>query len=126
MTQALTTYPVISRVTDRDFLHLLKAWEVFRTKHREIPAQAVTVLLYVASHNPCHKQAIEEEHGVSNASCSRMVSLLSTGEGRKGVKTPGLGLIKAEPDPVDKRRLLLSLTREGEQLVSEVKEVIYS
>ena len=53
--------PLKKLVTDEQFLRLLAAWELLRTLHREISAQAVTVLLYVASHNPCHKQATEED-----------------------------------------------------------------
>ena len=47
--------------TDSRLNLLLTGWETLRLMHREIPEQAVTVLLYVASHNPCHKQAIEED-----------------------------------------------------------------
>ena len=111
--------------TDNRLSLLLTGWEILRTHHRELPAQAVTVLLYVASHNPCHKQAIEEDQNLTTASCSRMVDLLCDGHGRKGVSTKGLGLITKTTDPSNKRRHLLSLTTKGESLVKLLKDIIY-
>ena len=111
--------------TDRELNLLLTGWEMLRTQHRELPAQAITVLLYVASHNPCHKQAIEEDQGLTTASCSRMLTLLADGAGRTGVKTRGLGLITKTTDPSNKRRHLLSLTPKGEKFVHLIKNIIY-
>ena len=110
--------------TDHKLNSLLQVWEIIRTKHREIPAQAVTVLLYVASHNPCHKQAIEEDQELTTSSCSRMIDLLNKGYGRGGVKTPGLGLIEKYSDPSNGRRFLLRLTPEGEDLVDQIKDTL--
>ena len=115
-------YPIIDRVTDLDVYHMLNAWEVLRTKHREMPAQAVTVFLYIASHHPCHKQAIEKDQKLTTASCSRSIDLLS--DGRKNVKTEGLGLVKAEVDPLNGRRLLLGLTSKGQELLDEMKQAL--
>ncbi len=110
--------------TDDEVASLLNAWEMLRLTHREVPAQAVTVLLYVASHNPCHKQAIEEDCGLTTASCSRMISFL-TGSGRPGVNRSEMCLIKKYTDPSNKRRYMCALTPKGEQLVSLIKEQIY-
>lgn len=111
--------------TDSRLNLLLTGWETLRLMHREIPAQAVTVLLYVASHNPCHKQAIEEDQDMTTASCSRMIALLNEGYGRKGVKTPGLGLIERYTDPGNSRRQMCKLSKKGEQLVHLIKSTIY-
>ena len=111
--------------TDRQLSLMLTAWETLRLTHREIPAQAVTCLLYVASHNPCHKQAIEEDQNLTTASCSRMIDLLADGTGRKGVITPGLGLITKYTDPGNARRQMCKLTPKGEQLVHLIKSIIY-
>ena len=111
--------------TDRRLSLLLTGWELLRTQHRELPAQAATVLFYVAAHNPCHKQAIEEDMGLTTASCSRMVDLLADGTGRKGVTTKGLGLITKQTDPSNRRRHLLSLTDKGERFIRTFKQIIY-
>ena len=110
--------------TDRKLNLLLTGWEMLRTQHRELPAQAITVLLYVASHNPCHKQAIEEDQGLTTASCSRMIDLLCDGTGRKGVNTPGIGLITKWSDPGNGRRQLLQLTPKGEKLIQLYKNIV--
>ena len=110
--------------TDSELNALLTGWEMLRTQHREIPAQAVTVLLYVASHNPCHKQAIEEDHGLTTASCSRSIAFLTEGSIRPGVNTKGLGLIKRYTDPSNGRRHMLCLTTEGEHFVRTFKSII--
>ena len=117
--------PLKRAVTDDRLDLLLAAWEALRLMHREIPAQAVTVPLYVASHNPCHKQAIEEDQGLTTASCSRMIDFLADGNGRAKVKTPGLGLITKITDPGNRRRHLLKLTPKGEALVNLTKQIIY-
>ena len=117
--------PLKRMETDRKLSLLLTGWELLRTQHREMPAQAVTVLLYVASHNPCHKQSIEEDQGLTTASASRMVDLLADSSGRKGVETKGLGLITKTQDPSNKRRHLLSLTDKGERFIRTFKQIIY-
>ena len=110
--------------TDRRLHLLLTGWEMLRTQHRELPAQAITVLLYVASHNPCHKQAIEEDQGLTTASCSRMIALLTDGPIRPGVKTRGLGLVKKYTDPANHRRFMVSLTPDGERIVHLFKTLL--
>ena len=102
----------------------LAAWEMLRTHHHELPAQAITVFLYVASHNPCHKQAIEEDQGLTTASSSRMINLLCDGPGRKGVKTRGLGWITKWSDPINGRRQLLELTPKGKSIIRLYKQII--
>lgn len=117
--------PLKRSQTDDQLSLLLTAWETLRISHREIPAQAVTVLLYVASHNPCHKQAIEEDQNLTTASCSRMLGFIHDGPSRKGVKTPGLGLVIKYSDPSNKRRQLVKLSPKGESLVKLIKQTIY-
>ena len=117
--------PLKRTQTDDRLSLLLTAWETLRLSHREIPAQAVTVLLYVASHNPCHKQAIEEDQNLTTASCSRMLGFIHDGPARKGVKTPGLGLVTKFTDPSNKRRQLVKLSPKGESLVKLIKQTIY-
>ena len=110
--------------TDRRLNLLLTAWESLRQQHREIPAQAVTVLLYVASHNPCHKQAIEEDCSLTTASCSRMITFLTGGK-RPGVQRNDLRLIERYTDPGNGRRHMCKLTPKGEQFITIIKSTIY-
>ena len=89
---------------------------------REVPGQLVSAFLYIASHNPCHKQALEEDLGFPTASGSRTTDWLSSFH-RLG--KPGLGLIEKKQDPVNRRRALLTLTPKGEALARQMKEIIY-
>ena len=110
--------------TDSRLNLLLTAWEILRTQHREIPAQSISVLLYVASHNPCHKQAIEEDCSLTTASCSRMITFLSGGK-RPNVNRNELCLIEKYTDPGNARRFMCRLTPKGDQLVHLIKDTIY-
>lgn len=116
--------PLKRGITDDQLVSLLNAWEMLRQSHREVPAQAVTVLLYVASHNPCHKQAIEEDCNLTTASCSRMITWL-TGDKRPGVNRTEMNLIDKYTDPTNGRRHMLKMTPKGEQLVHLIKSTIY-
>ena len=116
--------PLKRQVTDFYFYHQLQGWELLRKQHHELPAQAVTVLFYVASRGICHKQAIEEDIGLSTAACSRSIDILAIKSSRPGIKTPGLGLIRKFFDPSNGRRLLLELTPEGEKLMDQYKAMI--
>jgi len=79
--------------------------------------------LYVASHDGCHKQAIEQDLGLSTASSSRNTDILSTG--RIGRGAGGLGLIIKEEDKTNRRRQLLRLSPLGKDLARMIKQTIY-
>ena len=108
--------------TDAKVNTALDAWELLRTQHRELPAQAVSVLLYVASHNNCHKQAIEEDIGITPASCSRSIDFLCE---KNRLNKRGLGLIEKYIDGSSRRRYLLKMTPKGEVLIRHFKSILY-
>ena len=114
--------PLKRNLTDHKADRLLDSLDLLRLLDREIPGQVMATFLYVASHNPCHKQALEEDLGFSTASGSRNTDWLSE---KHRLKKPGLGLIKKEIDPSNKRRQLLSLTKEGELLISKMLKLLY-
>ena len=93
----------------------------FRQLDREVTAQLVVTFLYIASHNPCHKQALEEELNFSTASASRNVDWLSH---HHRLNKPGLGLVMKERDTTNLRRYILSLTPKGEQLVQTIEDLL--
>lgn len=114
--------PLKRAITNDRLLAVLKAWELLRILHTELPAQAVTIFLYVGSHNPCHKLAIEEDQGLTTASCSRMIDVLS--EQNYRLKKPGLGLIEKYLDVSNRRRYLLRLTPKGKALLIHLQNLI--
>ncbi len=101
---------------------MLRVINLLRLLDRELPAQAMASFLYVASHNPCHKQALEEDLEFTTASGSRNVNWLSD---KHRLKKPGLGLITIERDPSNRRRLLLKLTPKGESLTKQIDLLLY-
>jgi hypothetical protein len=54
-----------------------------------------------------------------------MLGFIHDGPARKGVKTPGLGLVTKFTDPSNKRRQLVKLSPKGESLVKLIKQTIY-
>jgi DNA-binding MarR family transcriptional regulator len=114
--------PLLRKRTDALLYRLLKVEQLFRLTDEEVPAQLVTVFCYIASHNPCHMLAIQEDVGLSCNSVSRNTDWLSTTH-RLG--KPGMGLITKEVDPINARRKLVSLTPKGQIMADQIKAILY-
>ena len=112
--------PLANELKDTDLEKIRLAFNALLLMQREIPGQLVTTFLYIASHDGCHKQALEQELGLTTASSSRNTDWLS--DGRMGIKHKGLGLITKEQDG---RRQRLRLTPEGKDLARHMKSIIY-
>ena len=112
-----------ARLTDPASAKILRAFELLRMLDREMPGQCVSTFLYVASHDGCHKQAIEDELALSTAASSRNTDLLSTG--RIGNRRSGLELISKEYDPMNRRRQIMRLTAKGKQVINQMKLCLY-
>lgn len=108
--------------TNPQIERLLKAMNLLRVLDREMPAQVIASFLYVASHDNCHKQAMEEELSMTVASGSRNTDWLSK---YHRLNKPGLDLITKEADPSDRRRQILKLTPKGHELVKQLQEILY-
>jgi DNA-binding MarR family transcriptional regulator len=115
--------PFRRELTNPTMEKLLKAIELLRVLvDREMPAQAVSCFLYVASHSRCHKTAMEEDLGFTTASGSRNTDWLSQ-TNRLGQQ--GLGLIIKEADPSNKRRVMLTLSPKGEEISKQLERILY-
>ena len=114
--------PLKRQTTSAQTSKLLHAFDLLRTLDREMPGQVVSAFLYVASHSPCHKQALEEDLDFKVSSGSRTTDWLSD---HHRLDKPGLGLIEKYKDPSNWRRVLLKLTPKGEALAEQMKELIY-
>ena len=93
-----------------------------RGKYGNLPTQVLEIFLYVASHDGCHKPAMEEDLDMSSASGSRNSDYLTT-QGRPN--TAGLNLITKEDDPDNRRRQILRLTPSGVRLKNDLLKDIY-
>ena len=112
--------PLANQCTDARLAKVHLAFNALLLMQREIPGQLVSTFLYIASHDGCHKQALEQELGMTTASSSRNTDWLS--DGRMGIKHQGLGLITKEQDG---RRQRLRLTPRGKDLARQMKSIIY-
>ena len=125
--------PLQRRVTDLSIDRLFEAIECIRTfdtehNSHEMSISVLISLLYIGSRNECHKQALEEDLLLTKASASRNTDMLSKHHRLllpSGKRKPGLGLIRKEVDPGDRRRTLLTLTKKGETLFTQVKQILY-
>ncbi len=71
------------------------------------PARLIQIFCFVAANDGCLQADMQEVTGLSESSCSRMIKWLGDW---KSDDTRGLGLIRAEVDPVYWRRKKLYLT----------------
>ena len=117
-----TSIPLLNRQTDEKMRRLFLVHELFREKDVEVPAQLVSVFCYIASHNPCHLQALEVGIGLSSNSTSRNTDWLSS---HHRLGKPGMGLIVKKLDPTNHRRRIVELTDSGHEMVSKIKEILY-
>jgi len=115
--------PYKSTQTSHEAFKLLQMFEQLRELDHEMPAQLLSCFLYVASHNPCHKVALEEALELSVASGSRNIDRLCE---VNRLKKPGLGLVQKEEDPSNRRRLIISLTLKGKELIKDLKTAVYN
>ena len=117
--------PLRKQLTDDRLINLLKALEYLRTEVApeldHIPLQVVSTFLYVATHNDCHKQQIEQVFGLSVASGSRCTDFLCE---KNRVGKDGLGLITKEVDPSNRRRQVLSLTVKGHKTAERIISIL--
>ena len=110
------------KLTDEKIERLLKVYKLFRLYDREIPAQVLATLFYIGSHNDCHKTALEEDLNFTTASSSRNTDKLSKNH-RLG--KAGYDLIVKETEAVSPFRQRLKLTKKGEDLMNEIKSILY-
>lgn len=81
----------------------------------------LAVLLTIARKPGCSPGDLIDELGISSASAARLVARVSDWE------TPvikGLGLVRSEMDPYDRRKRNLFLTPEGQRLINRVVEAL--
>ena len=114
--------PYRNQLTDPTVERLLKVSQRLQALDREIPAQLISCFLYIASHETCHKQALEDDLCLTTASASRNTDWLSK---THRLNKPGLDLIIKEVDPTNKRRVQLRLSPKGKRLIQSIKDDLY-
>lgn len=113
--------PLWRERTDELMWKVCRIHELFRLQDREVPGQLVSVFCFIASHNPCHFQAIQDGLNMTPNSVSRNTDWLSDYH-RLG--KPGMGLVRKYKDPTNMRRMIAELTPKGLSMVSQIKEIL--
>ena len=113
------------KTTDPEMEKLLKAMELFRSYDPEIPAQVISVFLYIASHDDVSKVQIQDKYeglNMPSASASRNTDWLSH---KHRLGKSGLNWIIKYRDPTDMRKQIMKLSPQGVLLVKQLKDILY-
>ena len=110
------------KVTDKQINRLVEVIKQLRLQKREMSAQELATLFYIGSRNDCHKTALEQDLNFTTASSSRNTDKLSK-DHRLG--KAGLDLIVKETEVVSPFRQRLRLTKKGEDLMNQIKQILY-
>ena len=110
--------PLRRTLTNPDMERMLQVMDLFRMLDKEVPAQVIAFFLYIASHDNCHKSALEQDLELSTASGSRNTDWLSE---HHRLRKPGMNLITKEVDPSNRQRIQLKLTPRSEEHTSELQ-----
>ena len=92
---------------------MFRGLETFRALDAEIPPQTIGTFLYVATHDGCLMKDLADSLGVAQSTMSRNVAMLDRINRHH---EPGLDLVRAIEDPVERRRKIVRLTPKGRQL----------
>lgn len=103
--------------TDR----LMRALEVFRELDPDMPIQYALSFLTLARNPGLSIRDLSERLGIAQSSASRNVAALSEWH---SFRKPGHGLIQANEDPRERRRKIVTLTRNGEALLARLEAVM--
>ena len=111
------------KLTDDKIERLLKVINLLRLYDREVPAQVLATLFYIGSRSDCHKTALEQDLNFTTASSSRNTDKLSKYHRLSHIA--GLDLIVKEVEEVAPHRQRLRLTKKGEDLMTQIKQILY-
>ena len=109
-------------MTNPDMDRLGRVMNLLRMLDKEVPAQALAVLFYIASHDNCNKTAIEEDLRMPPSSMSRNIDRLTE---HHRLNKAGMGLVVKEDDPSNRRRLQLKLSLKGQELIKQIEAILY-
>ena len=112
--------------TDLEMNKLLKAMELFRSHDPEMPAQVISVFLYIASHDDCSKVQLQDKDvglNMPSASASRNTDWLSH---KHRLGKSGLNWVIKYRDPTDMRKQVMKLSPQGVLLVKQLRDILYA
>lgn len=101
---------------------LIRGMEALRREFQSQDLQMQTALLFlqVGQHGEVSMSDLEKQVGISQASVSRGVGVLSTGRPDE----PGRGILEAFEDPYYRRRKIVKLTPRGKSMFNRIIEAM--
>ena len=105
-------------------INLLKIIEEMRKFDSQIEAQAIAIFFYIGIHaqqGGVRMQKIAEELDIAQSSVSRNVYKLGDVNRHK---KPGIGLLIAFEDPMERRRKLVRLTSKGKRVFHTLTDLV--
>ncbi|KXK68010.1 MarR family transcriptional regulator [Pseudomonas monteilii] len=93
----------------------------FRDYDQEMQMQTAQTFIAVAMQPGITMKELSEKVGISQASCSRNVSALSR---IHRLNKPGMDLVVAAEDPMERRRKVVRLTAKGQRLAETLSQVL--
>jgi DNA-binding MarR family transcriptional regulator len=103
----------------RALRHLERNLNRFRELNAEMPVQQMLILTHVALHGEITQKELAGALGMTTASISRNIAIMSTLPVALGGR-PGLGLITWLDHPTDRRAKLVVLTPQGRAFVASL------
>lgn len=105
-----------------------QAIERVREINPDFAISQLSLLLYVATNEGKTMHELCAETGMPQGSVSRNIKQLSRyaevdRHGRRELK--GYNLVRTEPDVIERRRLAVYLTKEGEALIEDLYNILY-
>ncbi len=114
--------PLARDISNDHLIPFLEVVNFLTVLDKEVPLQVIRCFTYIASHDGCHKLAMEQDLEMMVAAGSRNTDWLSD---KHRFKKPGLGLIRKERDPTDRRQITLHLTDKGKDLAKRILSTLY-
>jgi len=95
--------------------------EAFRSLDPDMPIQYALSFLTLARNEGMSMRELSERLGIAQSSASRNVAALSEW---RSFRQRGHGLVRAEEDPRERRRKIVTLTPEGRALVADLEAIL--
>jgi DNA-binding MarR family transcriptional regulator len=108
-------------VTTWEVDRLLRVLSAFRTLDPDIPSQTISTFLVALDHEGETIGEIRDRLGMTTASASRNIAYLTDWH---RLKRPGLNLLVADVDPMNRRTRRVFLTVKGRQLAKVIRDIM--
>ena len=108
-------------------LKLMRTMELFQSHREQIKLQHIEAFLLVAMRKRVTRQELVEAVGMHLSSAGRnMRALCQRAYELNGTTYMGLGLLNEEPDPIDSRRFVYTLTHKGQRIADQISAILGS